>query len=742
MSVCIGIENSKYFSYKDNNYNITLVINEVLTKNNGGLQDNDGDYNDWIEIYNYGDTDINLEGIGLSDDLDEPFKWVFPNVTIEAKSFLVVQASGKEKVDEDSIHTNFSLDKNGENIVLTDEYGKEIDSIKVPTLKENISMGRKPDGSDNYYILSKSTPEESNKVNVLSTIIPEKRLETPKFSNEGGFYEEEFELEIWTEDEDIIIYYTLDGSEPNTNSQIYKKPIKIESREGEENKLFTVQTVDELPTFTLQIGTNETYKGTVVRARAYKNGVFSDEIVTNSYFINPNYTLPIISLVTDEDNLFGYENGIYVPGKIYDEWRKENINVQRDRSPVPTNYNQQGSEWERESHIEFFEANGERGISQNVGVRISGNWSRMNACKSLRLTARKQYDSESLIKYKLFEDNDISTFKSITLRNSGNDFNRTMFKDVLIQSLVEDIGIDTQAYRPSILFINGEYWGIHNIRERYDEQYFKNNYNVDKSNLVILQRNARKDGMELSIGNEEDLNYYNNLMEFIESNDMSKNDNYRYVEERIDVDNFIKYTVSQIYFANQDWPQNNMKIWRSNESYDINEMNYSKWRWLMFDMDLSFSSYDNNTLIYALESRYDWVWNSGERSDLEEYNELNGNRCIPLKKLLENSEFRKKFLDTFELYMNTIFSPKVVINKIYEMARVIAPEIEEHMKRWSYHDTMLGKVWHNITGEKLNTDYYAKWQEEVDKLKEFAVKRPEYMKKYLDEYFEQYEDNE
>lgn len=166
----------------------------------------------------------------------------------------------------------------------------------------------------------------------------------------------------------------------------------------------------------------------------------------------------------------------------------------------------------------------------------------------------------------------------------------------------------------------------------------------------------------------------------------------------------------------------------------------------MYDMDLSFSSYDNNTLLYALQSKYGSGWNSGSRYkniyDMENESESDIGKWIPLKKLLENEEFRQKFLDTFELYMDTIFSPEVVISKIDEMARVIAPEIEEHMDRWSYHDTMLGKVWHSITGEKLNTDYYAKWQEEVDKLKEFAVKRPEYMKKYLDEYFEQYKDNE
>ena len=150
---------------------------------------------------------------------------------------------------------------------------------------------------------------------------------------------------------------------------------------------------------------NEVFKGTVVRAKTYKDGAFSDETVTNTYFINPEYTLPIVSLVTDEDNLFGYENGIYVPGQIYDIWKRNNKEVVRyENGTIPTNYNQKGKEWEREAHIEVFETNGKRVIAQNVGVRVYGGYSRNYNCKSLKIYAREEYDDKEQIEYNLFKN--------------------------------------------------------------------------------------------------------------------------------------------------------------------------------------------------------------------------------------------------------------------------------------------------------------------------------------------------
>lgn len=366
--------------------------------------------------------------------------------------------------------------------------------MEIPKLEENLSYGRKPDGEYRYAILSKATPNKSNSVSVIKNIILEEELENPKFSKKAGFYDDEFDLILSTENKDLDIYYTLDGSEPTLESNIYTEPIKISSREGELNHLANIKTSESYSSILSKQGSEEVYKGTVVRARTCKDGVLSNDIVTNSYFINPNYTLPILSIVTDEDNFFGYENGIYVPGLVYGRWKSQNIDYNDKVGPVPTNYNKKGKEWEREAHIEFFETNGSKEIDQNVGIRISGGWSTKNICKSLVIYAREKYDEKDSINYDIFngetknKDNNevLDKFKSLKLRNSWQDFNHTMFKDAFLQSLIDDIGVDTQGYRPVIVFINGEYWGIHNVRECLDEYYLENNYDIDSEDVTIV----------------------------------------------------------------------------------------------------------------------------------------------------------------------------------------------------------------------------------------------------------------
>lgn len=701
----------------------TLVINEVLADNVGGLTDEDGDYTDWIEIYNYGQAEINIEGYGLSDDSEEPFKWTFPNMTIKSNDYIVIRTSGKDRKDNlEYLHSNFSIDRKGERLVLTHFDGEALDSMKVPKTEQNISFGRKPDGQDKYAILSKVTPGKPNYVNILENIIPEERLETPRFSHEAGFYEDEFELEITTGDKDITIYYTLDGSEPTINSKIYTKPIKIKSREGEPNRLSNIKTSEEEKILTLDIGVDEVYKGTIVKARAYKNGVFSNEIITNSYFINPHYILPIISIATEEDNLFGNENGIYVPGRIYDSWKSNNKEVESSE-PVPTNYNQKGMVWEREASFEYFNECGQRDVKQNLGIRIFGGWSRMIVCKSMKLYPREQY-GENTINYDFFDNGSrnkvtgeaVENYKTLLLRNSGNDFNITMFKDALMQSLVSGIGIDTQAYKPVIVFINGEYWGIHNIREAYDKYYIENHYNIDSENITILEASEIENRMILSTGSEKEVEDYHSLMSFIQNNDMSLSSNYEYVKEKIDIDNFIKYTICQIYFGNWDWVNNNMKIWKSTESSFVegnSEYSDGRWRWMLFDLDWGFNNYEYNVFEDERKSEEDWI-------------------ITPIKSLLKSEEFKNQFIATFNNYLDTIFEPSRVVQKIEEMAFVIAPEIEEHLDRWTLQDNFIGKVLHKIKGvEPYRTD----WEEKVNKLKEFAEKRPEYIRRFLAEYF-------
>ena len=741
---CIIIENTYGIEdISDSNVN-KIVINEVLSDNNIGLKDGDNEYNDWIEIYNYGEDDVNLEGFGLSDDVDKPFKWKFPNVTIKSKSFIVVIASGKNKKDSDNyLHTNFNINKKGDQIILTDSKKNQIDYLKIPKLSSDISYGR-TNKFNEYAVLSTATPGKINTRTVLEVTKEEKELEEPIFSKQGGFYSDNIKLELSTKDKDTKIYYTLDGSDPNISSYLYKEPIEISSREGEKNSFANIKTSERYNSVLWQVGEDEVYKGTVVRARTYKDGVFSNEIITNTYFINPDYTMPIISLVTDEENLFGYEDGIYIPGKIYDVWKANNKGLRFDYSPVPTNYNQTGKEWERKANIEMFETNGKRVINQGVGVRIAGGWSRLNYCKSLRIYARDEYSDKNTIDYDIFQgltknesDENLSVFKTLLLRNGGNDYlDKTMFKEALMQNIIEDIGLDTQAYRPAILFINGEYWGIHNIRENFDEYYFQGNYGIDKDDVVVLTKAQTQDKLVVDIGEENDIRDYNDMIDYIEENDMSNEENYEYIKTKMDVDNFIKYTISQIYFDNTDWPQNNVKVWRNKNSSDDDGYRDGIWRWMIFDTDRGFIEYDNNSLEHALNAKYkdfinyNYIEVYGEELDLAIDEDAASKNCIPLKKLLENKEFKKQFIDTFELYLDTIFNEEVVIEKIERMASVIRPEIQEHHDRWKLKETRTGDLINNIRGRG---DDSINFNDEVDKLIDFAKKRPKYIQTFLKE---------
>ncbi|MCA9947681.1 MAG: CotH kinase family protein, partial [Anaerolineales bacterium] len=218
-------------------------------------------------------------------------------------------------------------------------------------------------------------------------------------------------------------------------------------RVGDPNVLSTIRTT--LPNVFWQEPANEIFKGTVVRAMVDKSGALASSAATQTYFVDPaangRYSLPVISIATDADNLFDPEIGIYVPGNY-------------------TNYAQSGIEWERPIHIEFYEADGTLGFAQNAGVRIHGSKSTIYHFKSLRIYARSEYGQDR-IEYDLFPGWKNDEFERLILRNSGQDIYATMFRDAMAQSLVSHLSFDTQPYRPAIVFLNGEYWGVHNVRE-------------------------------------------------------------------------------------------------------------------------------------------------------------------------------------------------------------------------------------------------------------------------------------
>ena len=667
--------------------NAQIAINEIMASNGSTIADEDGDFEDWIELYNYSNEAINLLGFGLSDDYAQPFRWVFPDVTMLPGDFLLVWASNKNRTNPDGeLHTNFAISASGEEILLTTPDGVRMDEIPPIPIPRDISYGRYPDGAEELLFFETPTPGFPNSGGSSGD-----QLSQPQFSNEPGFYPFSFWLELSHPDPNASIFYTTDGSEPDENSILYTEPIEITNRNNEPNGHSMVPTTTD-DVWRAPVGVIE--KATTIRARALKENYLASEVQTGTFFIeNTFFTLPVLSITTNPDNFFSNETGIYVPGIFHEEGEL-----------LTGNYFQRGSEWERLTSFEWFE-DGNRKFQQDLGIRIHGGYSRSHPMKSLRLYARNSYGSE-YINFPVFKDYRFNQYKRLILRNSGNDFhaNGVMFRDALMQSLIKGLNVETQAYRPSVVFLNGEFWGLHNIRERYDKHYLYRVYGIEEQYLDYLT------GLrEVEEGSDE---HYNLMLSFLEDNDISIPENYSQLSEMMDIENFTDYFILNIFVTNTDWPQNNIDFWRYNGPVDfLNPKKDGRWRWLLFDTDFGFGMYsDSNS----------WEFNMMDylTSDDPEVHTSPYWSTFLFRSLLQNETFRNYFILRFSDLLNTRFKSENVKEKILELSQTIDEVMDFHIQRWQY---------------PLNK---ADWYANVSQLNDFADFRPAIKWQHLKEFFE------
>ena len=536
------------------------------------------------------------------------------------------------------LHANFKLSTEGEEIYLTNTQNGILDSVNTGSLPQDVSIGRQPDGSNTWYLFTEPTPGQKNSTTGYAGI-----TEPPDFSLPAGFYPETLTLQISTGSPGGVIHFTADGSAPDQTSSVYSAPVTIT-------------------------------KHTVIRARAFVTGKMPSAIVTRTYFINEKTTLAVISLSTNPEHFWDEDSGIYVMGK----------NAQPDFPYFDANFWQ---EWEKPVHVEFFEPNGLPGFSMDAGVQITGAWSRGFPQKSLAVYARRKYGVDH-ITYQLFPEKPIAEFESFVLRNSGNDWNQAFMRDALITGLVGDRGIDTQAYRPVVVFINGVYWGIHDLREKVNEHFLASNHGVDPGNLDLLQGNR-----DVILGDGE---HYQNMISFLETADISDSINYTALQSLMDIDNFINYEIAQIYCDNTDWPGNNIKYWREKTVAGI-------WRWILYDADFGFGLLDKNAASHnALEFATatdgpDWPnppWST-----------------FLLRKLLENEKFKIEFISQTADLLNANFESTHVIDRIKYLKSLVQPEMSRHLTRWGLS--------------------YTDWNNHVSYLQDFALYRPAYMKVHM-----------
>jgi len=522
-------------------------------------------------------------------------------------------------------------------------------------------------------------------------------LARPDLSLAPGFYDtQQIQVSAAHEGQNVVLRYTLDGSEPMEGSPVFPSSLTLTSRDGEPNEFSSIVTTADGDFWSAPNA--KIFKANVLRVRAFKEGAIPSPTRSGTYIVGPGvrqrYSLPVVSVLTDREHFFGDENGIYVAGSHgIDDYRK-------------ANFWQRGREWERPVHLEIFDQSGVLELSQDAGARIHGGMTRRDAVKSLRFYARSDYGNNDFAAA-LFPEQRYGSYKRLILRNAGNDNVEALFRDAFMQRLVGHMRFDTQAYRPAIAFINGEYWGIHNLRERYDRRYLARVYGVDADNLDILTLDK-----EVKEGSAE---HYATMIEYIATHGLFESPHYEHIRRQMDVENFIDYNIAHIYVNNTDWPGNNFDFWRlRTQDYVPNAPHGhdGRWRWMVYDMDFGFwLRTDNprrdppsvNNLAYATGLDHSWS-NPGWATFL-------------LQKLLENDSFRIDFINRFADQLNTAFLPERVLPMIDAMAAVVERELPAHMER------------HKMPRNKEI------WVASISRMRDFAAQRPQYQFQHIIDQF-------
>ncbi len=670
-----------------------LVISEVLNANYSTLKQPDGNYYDWIEIHNRTSEPISLAGYALSNNAKNPAKWTFPDVTIEAGEYLTILASGRDITDaqkKNDLETNFKLSADGDVVLLFSPDGEIVDKLLVPKAHADVSYGRT--GSELLFY-TEPTPNEANASGTAGY------AEEPTLSLASGCYDSAQSVTIEVP-EGCTVTYTTDGSTPTESSAQYTGAITIS-------------------------------KTTPLRARAFQSGLYGSDTVSATYVIytgestieNHRFTLPVVSLITDPDNFWDGETGIYVVGNDYaavsgqsatditmdagmngSNWNLANFCAQPISHPDPLSRN-----WERDVHIDFIDENGSYLYDADAIVRIFGAYSRNQQQKGLALVARGGY-GDSVFSYQIFDNRDITEYHSLILRASGQDALYSRMRDYVITSLLEDgdLGLSAdqdiyvQAHEAVVVLINGQYWGVYNLCEKITKYFVASHYDIsDPDSIDILVGNGNEKCVIAGNGWED----YTDMVEWADTHDLSADSNYDYICSLMDVENFAAYTAAEIIVGNTD--TGNIKYWRSTETDN-------KWRWLFYDFCWAMNYNDSKK-----EAQY----SSGYRRDFfTKYLDADGNGAGKststklIRALLENAQFEELFLEKVALMLNEVYTPEKILARVDECQNNIAEEMTYDVDIW----------------DGIN---YKTWQQHCDNIRGYAQNYQEYCLKYVQDYF-------
>ncbi|MCW3104643.1 MAG: hypothetical protein JWO09_3083 [Bacteroidetes bacterium] len=557
-----------------------------------------------------------------------------------------------------NLHTSFNLNSTGQILTLKDASGAITDQQTIGDMQLNNTYGRRPDGANSWYYFDTPSPDTTNNASAFYTGYMGK----PAFSLPAGFYTSTQTTALTASTG--IVRYTTDGSDPTQASPVYTAPLTIDST-------------------------------MVIRARVYSTNPFElpGEIITNTYFINEDISLPVVSLTSDPYNLFDYYYGIYEMGP------------NADTTTLPFQGANFWQGWERPANIEYFDKNGSQGFETPSSIAIQGNFSKAWPQRGFAVKTSENYKGHT-VNYPLFPDKPITEYKSFNIRNAGSDWNTCHMRDRFNQKNAQKhTHLDVMDGRPCVLFINGKYWGVYELREKQDKHYIQSNTGVPEDKIDFLQF----DGLTIEGSNKPFLD----MAAMIGASNMALDSNYNRAKSMLDIENFCDYFITETYILNIDWLgtyTNNIKFWRPNDPA-------GKWRYVLWDTDLSLG--------------FGRAWGAGDDTTHFLNNAINPPVQNPhstmLKSLLNNTEFRNYFVDRYADLMNTMFQPDAMEESAYAMRDEMLPEMGRHFNRWGNTSPFPGFI-----GRSNNVP---EWEAEIENMLSFNDTRLVYARNHIEEQF-------
>ncbi len=641
----------------------SVYISEVMSSNVSVQALAGADFCDWVELYNAGTDIVDMSLWGLSDNVSWPRKWRFPQGTSiwpgEYK-IVLLDKSAATGTDAGSLHASFGLARaGGETVTLSDATGRVLDRLVLPEIPANISYGRTL-GQDGFFYYDVATPGAVNGTGFYGYVT------APELSLQGGLYKEAITVSMAAQPFSEI-RYTLDGAIPTLeNSEVYSQPLTIQ-------------------------------RTTVLRARAFTQGLQPSTVTTATYVMGTYHSMPVVTLVTDPDELWNEDTGMYATGRGINLLDYEKI-VFKNPTPV---YRLWGKIM-RPGYSEMFLEDGTVMFSQGVEFGLIGQFSLDMPQKSFKVSA-KAYLGEKYFNAALFEDRPFEQYRSFVLRMSGNDCVWTRMVDGVQSRLVDklDTTVIHQAWNPVVVYLNGGYWGHYNMRERVSRWFVASHEGYDlelADDITILEGNS-----VVYYGSNAE---YRAMLAKVKTLDVkNKPEDLQYMLDNIDVDNYFDYVILESFFANTD--SGNVRYYK---------VPGGKWKWIMFDMDYGLFMASNNGIKDQLNPK-----GAGANDDID--NTL-------IRKLLENDVMLDRFLTRYgEIYRQ--LTAEAMLAQIDECYKLLEPEMQMHFERWAEYNLK------SISSEQPQTvdGCLRYWNTRVNRLRNVVMRRPQYVYKQLQEWF-------